>query len=578
MLPAWTVKVAVDVPDATVTEPGRVRRLAGLAATVRRVPPPGAGWVTVAVQTVEPEDGRVVLVQVRLEMVVVTTTDSVTELVDGPIDAVTVAVLFDVTDDTAATKLAVVAAAGTVMEGGTATVAGALVDRETLVPPLGAALDRVTVQVVEEEAGRLVLAQVSEVRVGAVAVTVTVASWVVPLSDAVIVAVWFEETACAVVVKVAVVDDAGTVIDTGTVRVEVALLESATLVPPLGAALDRVTVQVVEEEAARLVLAQLREVKVTAAAVTVIVTGWLVPLSAAVTIAVWLEETAAAVTVKLAAVADAGTVTEAGTVRVEVALLESVTLMPPLGAALDRITTQVVEEEAARLVLAQVSEDKVTAPAGDTVIVTAPLVPLSVAVIVAVWFEETALAVAVKVAVVADAGTVTEAGTVRVEVALLESATLAPPLGAAFDRVTVQVVEEEAGRLVLAQLSEVRVTAAAGDTVIVTVRLVPLSVAVTIAVWLVMTDNAVAVKVAVVADAGTVIEAGTVNAVIALLESATLAPPAGAALDSVTVQAVDNREPRLMLEQLSELRVTCTTSDRLAVRLTPFRVAVAVAV
>jgi hypothetical protein len=54
------------------------------------------------------------------------------------------------------------------------------------------------------------------------------------------------------------------VTETGTVTAEVALLERATEDPPEGAALERVTVQVVVEEAARVVLAHSREVDVVA--------------------------------------------------------------------------------------------------------------------------------------------------------------------------------------------------------------------------------------------------------------------------------------------------------------------------
>ena len=62
-----------------------------------------------------------------------------------------------------------------------------------------------------------------------------------------------------------------------------------------------------------------------------------------------------------------------------------------------------------------------------------------VAVMTAVWLDDTALAVAVKLAVVAPAGTVTEAGTARAEL-LSERLTVVPPLGAACDKVTVQLI------------------------------------------------------------------------------------------------------------------------------------------
>jgi len=61
--------------------------------------------------------------------------------------------------------------------------------------------------------------------------------------------------------------------------------------------------------------------------------------------------------------------------------------------------------------------------------------------------------VALKVAVVAAATTVTDAGTVRVELVLVR-VTLAPPVGAAWVRVTVQVLEEFGPKLVGLQATE----------------------------------------------------------------------------------------------------------------------------
>jgi len=64
--------------------------------------------------------------------------------------------------------------------------------------------------------------------------------------------------------------------------------------------------------------------------------------------------------------------------------------------------------------------------------------------------------------VAADA-TVTEAGTVRAEVLLLERATTEPPEGAALERVTVQVVVEEAVRVMLAHCREAGAAAESND-------------------------------------------------------------------------------------------------------------------
>jgi hypothetical protein len=76
------------------------------------------------------------------------------------------------------------------------------------------------------------------------------------------------------------------VTETGTVTAEVALLERATEDPPEGAALERVTVQVVVEEAARVVLVHSREVGVAGGAVTVRVADVLEPSRVAVRVEV----------------------------------------------------------------------------------------------------------------------------------------------------------------------------------------------------------------------------------------------------------------------------------------------------
>lgn len=67
---------------------------------------------------------------------------------------------------------------------------------------------------------------------------------------------------------------------------------------------------------------------------------------------------------------------------------------------------------------------------------------------------EEVVAEAVKVAEEAPVCTKTETGTVKAEDRLLESVTVRPPAGAAMERVTVQVVEEGATRLVLAHCKE----------------------------------------------------------------------------------------------------------------------------
>ena len=75
-------------------------------------------------------------------------------------------------------------------------------------------------------------------------------------------------------------------------------------------------------------------------------------------------------------------------------------------------------------------------------------------------------AVAVKVAVVAPAATVSEAGTVSTPL-LLERETAAPPVGATFDSVTVQLDVPPLKTLVGAHETELTTTGATSDSVAV---------------------------------------------------------------------------------------------------------------
>jgi hypothetical protein len=145
--------------------------------------------------------------------------------------------------------------------------------------------------------------------------------------------------------------------------------------------------------------------------------------------------------------------------------------------------------------------------------------------------------VAVKLAEVEPAGIVRVMGTVSAE--LLEFiATEEPPEGAGPFRITVHVAAPPGARLDGLHATEVVSTTGAvmvGVNVTFAVREAPLKVAVTVALWFVVTEAAVAVKVVEVDPAGTVTNAGTVR-LPALLVRVTVVPPAGAAALSVTVQ------------------------------------------
>jgi hypothetical protein len=161
------------------------------------------------------------------------------------------------------------------------------------------------------------------------------------------------------------------------------------------------------------------------------------------------------------------------------------------------------------------------------------LTPLSVAVRVAGPSVAVADTVAVNVALVAPAATFMLGGIVS-DAAVLDSATAVFAETAA-ERVTVQVVVEAAGSVVLAQETETGRNAFAIETC--TVFTIPFSDAVTVTGW-VTADVSDIVNVAVFAPAGTVTVDGTL-APVRFAEIATFAPPVDAAADSSTVQDVD---------------------------------------
>jgi hypothetical protein len=159
--------------------------------------------------------------------------------------------------------------------------------------------------------------------------------------------------------------------------------------------------------------------------------------------------------------------------------------------------------------------------------------PLALAVRVTVCEVLTEETVAMKLAAVAPAATVTVAGTVTAE-SLLVRLTIKPPLPAAALRVTVQLSVPAPVIDPFVQLSELSV----GKVVFSCtpkVSTTPLALAVKVTAWGVLTAEAVAVNLADVAPGATVTEAGTVKAEL-LLVRFTLKPAPVAAAFTVTVQ------------------------------------------
>ena len=140
-----------------------------------------------------------------------------------------------------AVNVPVMELAATVTEAGTVRLA-LLDDRETAVPPVGAGLDKVTVQVLVALEASVVGEHWTEERLAG-ACKLIVAVVVALLSEAVMVALPFVEIVPAVAVNVAEVELAGTETDAGTVREEL-LDDSPTEVAALKDALDKVTVHV----------------------------------------------------------------------------------------------------------------------------------------------------------------------------------------------------------------------------------------------------------------------------------------------------------------------------------------------
>jgi hypothetical protein len=302
--------------------------------------------------------------------------------------------------------------------------AALLLLNDTTCPPVGAALVWLTVQVLDAPEFTVEGEQASaDKTAGATRVRLAVCD--PPFRVAVSRAVESLETAATVAVKVALAAAAATVTDAGTATLEL-LLARAMAAPPEGAAPDRETVHTAD--AAPVIVVGVHDKALNCGAggwtVTVVVT---LSLPVAVIVTGWLAVTEPAVARKVVLVEPAGTVAEAGTVRAALLLLNDTTC-PPVGAALVWLTVQVLNAPELTVEGEQASADKTAGATRVRLAVCDP--PFRVAVSRAVASLETAATVAVKVALVAVATTVTEAGTATLEL-LLARFTARPPLGAA---------------------------------------------------------------------------------------------------------------------------------------------------
>ena len=153
-----------------------------------------------------------------------------------------------------------------------------------------------------------------------------------------------------------------------------------------------------------------------------IVVGREEPFNMAVITADWSETRVPVLTVNVTDVALAATLTEVGTDRDDAPLLTSaITVLE--ATAFERVTVQVVFALAGRLETAHCRLDRVAGTASEMVTVREE--PFRLAVMTADGSAATAPALAVKVMEEAPPGTVTEAGTVNEDGALLEIVTTA---------------------------------------------------------------------------------------------------------------------------------------------------------
>ncbi len=168
--------------------------------------------------------------------------------------------------------------------------------------------------------------------------------------------------------------------------------------------------------------------------------------------------------------------------------------------------------------------------------VAVPVPPPKVPPIVTGVAAVAAVVLIEKFALSAPARTVTLAGAVATVVLLLDSVTMAPPVGAAVVNVTVPVAPAPPTTLVGLTVTVDKLGAAGtGLTVSTAVRVTPAKVPEIDSAVEAVTDVVVMEKVALVAPAKTVTLAGTVAAAELALIRPTTAPPVGAPLVNVTV-------------------------------------------
>ena len=213
-----------------------------------------------------------------------------------------------------------------------------------------------------------------------------------------------------------------------------------------------------------------------------------------------------------------------------------------------------------------VGAGKGVADAGFTVSVVVRTTPASVAVIVTLVALVTAAVIAVKPTLEVPAANVTLGGTVTTPGRLLANVATGPPAAAAL--VNVSVPADDAPPVTLAGFKLTADSEAGGGTGVsasVAVRVTPANDAESTALLAVATAVVATEKVAEVAPAAIVTLAGTTASAVFALDSATTAPPAGAAPVSETLPWVETPPTTLAGETASVLS-DATTGAALGVK------------
>jgi len=348
-----TEKVAVLLPEATVTELGTVTELLELLRLMTIPPDPaGAVRVTVPIAELPPIIGfGLITIDRNVVELIVNAADWLVPLYPALIVA-PVCVATAVVDTV---KFAIVCPAGTVTDAGT-LAAELLLVSATFAPPDGATPFKVTVPVDIPPFQTVDGLRTSDPMI--VGWTVSVAETVFAKA-AEIVAVDWEVMPCVVTVKVALVCPAAMLTVLGTTAKE-PLLVKLISTPAGGAGDAKVTVPVDDVPPATVVGSSVND-EITGS-VIVSTADTVLPPAVAEIVALVSPETAKVVTVKVVDVCPAATVTTAGTCAEE-ALLVSPTSAPPAGAGWLKVTVPVEFVPAGTVVGLSVKDDGGTNPA-----------------------------------------------------------------------------------------------------------------------------------------------------------------------------------------------------------------------